>query len=324
MRKDVHSVLKVRSSRNTSVIQNTADIVIRRPWLEKPGRLAFLLLLPAIIIIFGVLLYPMVSSLLMSFTRLNLANLSDRGFVGLANYAAALSNPSFRAALWRTLYFALMTVPVEISLGLGIALLLNQNFVGRGFVRGLIILPWALPYVVNGIMWKWIYDANYGALNALLSQLGLIDGYRIWLGDPVTAFHLVILANIWKETPVAVILILAALQAIPKELYEAATVDGARGFRSFWRITVPLLRPVLAVTAIVKTVWAVKEFDLIYIITRGGPADATNVVTYYTYLNTFKFLNVGYGSALAFILTIAALLLALVYVRVLSSENIEY
>lgn len=297
---------------------------IRSPWLETPGRLAFLLLLPANVIIFGTLLYPMASSLVMSFMKLNLLSPWDRGFVGLSNYIEALASPSFRAALGRTVYFAVMTVPVEITLGLGIAILLNQNFVGRGFVRGLIILPWALPYVVNGIMWKWIYDANYGALNALLTQLGIIDGYRIWLGDPATAFHLVILANIWKETPVAVILILAALQSIPKELYEAATVDGARGFQSFLHVTLPLLRPVLAVTAVIKTVWAIKEFDLIYIITRGGPADATNVVTYYTYLNTFKFLNFGYGSALAYILTAAALLLALLYLKALSTESTEY
>lgn len=218
--------------------------------------------------------------------------------------------------------FAVSTVPVETILGLLVALVLHQKFVGRGFVRGLILLPWALPYVVNGAMWKWIFNANYGALNALLLQSGLIDNYQIWLGNPKTAFLLVTIANIWKETPVAAILIHAALQGIPEELYEAAWVDGAGSFRRFLHITLPILRPVIAVTMVVKTVWALKEFDLIYVITGGGPANATNLATFYTYLTTFKFLNFGYGSALAFIIVIAALVVALFYVRIVSTNEV--
>ncbi|MGE5581746.1 MAG: carbohydrate ABC transporter permease [Bacillota bacterium] len=247
--------------------------------------------------------------------------LSSREFIGLGNYIEAVKNPLFWTAFGKTWYFALFTVLIETVLGICIALILNQNFKGRGFVRGLIILPWALPYVVNGIMWKWIFDANYGAFNALLNQVGLLKSYQIWLGDPVAAFHIVILANIWKETPVAILLILAALQSVPKELYEAAMVDGATGFQCLRKVVLPMLKPVVVVVVILKTIWALKEFDLIYVMTKGGPADATNVLTYYIYQNTFKFLKFGYGSALAYILTLAAVILAVLYVKNLLTEQ---
>ncbi|BAS27906.1 ABC transporter permease [Limnochorda pilosa] len=290
----------------------------RSGWLDRPLPLAVLLLLPTLLLVFGVLLYPMGRAFWMSLTDLHLARPQSGVFVGLQNYVAALRDAGFLAALGRTLYFALLTVPVETALGLLIALLLNQSFPGRGFVRGLIILPWALPYVVNGVMWKWILNANYGALNALLSQLGLIDAYQIWLGHPSSAFHFVVLANIWKETPVAVILLLAALQTVPDELHEAATVDGAGALRRLWYVTLPLLRPVVAVTLVVKTVWALKEFDLIYVMTAGGPADATNLATFFTYLTTFKFMRFGYGSALAFLIALVSLVIALFHVRLVS------
>ncbi|MFO7544190.1 MAG: sugar ABC transporter permease [Trueperaceae bacterium] len=290
-------------------------------WLDEPQRLAFLLLLPTLVLVFGVLFYPIVHTFVLSLTDTHLARPDSGAFVGLGNFLDAARDPEFRAAMGRTFYFALVTVPVEVFLGLLIALLLNQPFRGRSFVRGLIILPWALPYVVNGVMWKWIFNANYGALNAALTQIGIIDRYQVWLGDPSTALNFVIFASIWKETPVAVILLLAALQGIPSELYEAARVDGANAFQRVRAVTLPLLRPVIAVTMVVKTVWALKEFDLIYVMTGGGPANATNVATFYTYLTTFKFLKFGYGAALAIIIVLFALVIAYFYVRMISPAS---
>lgn len=287
----------------------------RSSLLEREGVLAFLLLAPAMAVILGVLIFPMVSSLGLSFTDLKLTDPSSGRFTGLANYAAASRDPMLWAAMGRTLTFAVTTVTVETCLGVLIAMLLNQKFRGRAFVRGLVILPWALPYVVNGIMWKWIFDANYGAFNALLSQLGVIGEYKIWLGDPATAMVLVIVANIWKETPVAVILVLAALQSIPKDLYEAAAIDGARRARAFFSITLPMLKPIIVSLLVIKTIWALKEFDLIYIMTKGGPANGTNMFSYYIYQHTFQFLNFGYGSALAYILTILAVGMAVAYMK---------
>jgi len=292
-----------------------------KSFLDDPKKLALFLIFPALLVIFAVLIFPMLISLGMSFTGLKLTDPLSNHFIGLQNYIKALGNPAFWAAFRRTGYFALITVGVEVTLGLAIALLLNQKFVGRGLVRGLVILPWALPYVVNGMMWKWIFDANYGAFNALLTQIGLLDNYYIWLGRPSTAMHVVILANIWKETPVAIILILAGLQSIPEELYEASMVAGATWWQSFKLITLPILKPVLLMTIILKIIWALKEFDLIYVMTRGGPANATNLLSFHIYLNTFKFLKFGYGSALAYILAITSVLIALVYLKVNKSSE---
>ncbi|RFU96292.1 sugar ABC transporter permease [Sphaerochaeta halotolerans] len=282
---------------------------------ERESVLAIILLIPALVVIFGVLIFPLGTSLALSFTDLKLTNPDSGGFIGFRNFVEALKNPLFWSSIGRTTIFGVSTVLTEVFLGVAIALLLNQKFKGRGFARGVVILPWALPYVVNGIMWKWIFDANYGAFNAFLSQIGFLETYRIWLGEPISAFAIVVFANIWKETPVAVILVIAALQSIPHELYEAASIDGARSFRKFRSITFPMLKPIITTLVIIKTIWALKEFDLIYIITKGGPANSTNMFSYYIYQNTFKFLNFGYGSALAYLLTLLTIILAYFYMR---------
>lgn len=273
------------------------------------------LIIPVIIIILLVLIYPLVHSFYISFFDLTLYKAAEAKFVGLKNYIDIMKSVSFWKSMGRTAYFVLGTVIVEIILGLAIALVLNQKFIGRTVVRGLVLLPWALPGVVNGVMWKWIYNANYGALNALLSQLHIIDSYQIWLKDPFVALNLIMAANIWKETPVAVIIILASLQTIPSELYEVADIDGANPFSKFRWVTLPLITPVVATTFIIKAIWAVREFDLIYMITRGGPQEGTTIINYFIYLQSFKFLKFSYGSAIAYMVTILVIVLAVVFVR---------
>ncbi len=162
-------------------------------------------------------------------------------------------------------------------------------------MRALVLVPWALPITIDAIMWKWIYNPTYGALNSLLYQLGLIANYRTWLSDPFTAMNMVIVADVWKTTPLVILLTLAALQTIPPTLYEAARVDGANAWRSFWAVTLPLLRPVLAIILVLRTMDAFKVFDIIYIMTSGGPSDGTKVIAYYTYLEAFSFLRQGRG-----------------------------
>ena len=297
----------------------------KKPWvgiLDSQGALAFLLLLPSCLIIFGVLLFPMASSFALSFTNLKLTIPDSGQFIWFDNFISAVQNPLFWSSLGRTGVFTVSTVACEMVIGLAVALLLNTKFKGRGFVRGLILLPWALPYAVNGIMWKWIFDANYGVMNAILSQLGIIDNYQIWLGDPNAAMGIVIMANVWKETPVAVILLLAALQSMSKDLYEAASIDGAGRWRIFRSITLPFLKPMIVTLIVIKVIWALKEFDLIYIITKGGPADGTNLFSYYIYQNTFQYLNFGYGAALAYILTILALLTSILYLKAMKGDKL--
>jgi len=289
--------------------------------LDSQGALAFVLLIPSVVVIFGVLLFPMLSSLALSFTDLKMTKPGSGQFIGLDNFVSALGNPLFWASLGRTGVFTVFTVLFEMILGLAVALLLNAKFKGRAYVRGLIILPWALPYVVNGVMWKWIFDANYGVLNAILSQLGLIKEYQIWLGDPSSAMAIVIAANIWKETPVAILLLLAALQAMPKDMLEAASIDGANRWRIFRSILLPFLKPMIVTLIVIKVIWALKEFDLIYIITKGGPASGTNLFSYYIYQNTFQYLNFGYGAALAYILTILALVMSFGYMKAMKGDQ---
>lgn len=288
--------------------------------LDSGNLLAYVLIIPSLIIIFGIMFYPILYSLAMSFSKVVFSNRTFI-FVGLQNYIKMFSDAYFLNSIWLTVYFTIVTVVGEIILGIGMALVLNQEFRGRGFVRGIMILPWALPSVVNAIMWKWIYDSNYGALNALLSKLHLIDNYKVWLADPASALNLMIYANIWKETPYVVLLVIAALSNIPNELYESAWVDGANSWVSFWKITLPMIRPVVLILAITKTIWAMQTFELVLILTGGGPANGTQLITFFIHKNTFKFQDFGYGSAMAYFLTIVTFILSYMYIKFLSKKG---
>ena len=246
-----------------------------------------------------------------------------RPFVGLDNYRYILSDPAFWESVRITLIFVFLAVTIEITLGLAVALMLNRPFHGRTVVRLLALLPWAVPSVVNGIMWKWILNPSYGAANGLLYQLGIIDEYIIWLGDPELALLMVVWADVWKETSFIMLLFLAALQTIPDELYEAAIVDGANTVQRFINVTIPLIRPTLFVAVALRTIWALKSFDLIYTLTAGGPSNGTAVIGYYTYLKSFVSLQLGRGSAAAYIMTFAVLIVVFFYQRAIY-RGVEY
>ena len=263
-----------------------------------------------------------VDALLTSFSSVGASNYA-LSFNGLKNYAKMFSDKYFKNSLKLTVIFTIVTVFAEIVLGVAVALVLNQEFFGRGFVRGVMILPWALPSVVNAVMWKWIFHANYGALNALLTQLGLIDKYQLWLGKPWSAFWCVVVANIWKETPYVVLLTIAALSNISTDYYEAARVDGSNAWKSFWKITLPLIRPVVMILTITKTIWALQTFDLVHIMTGGGPASGTELMSVYIHKNTFKYLDFGYGAAMSFVLMLVCLVLTVIYIRVFMEKPDE-
>jgi multiple sugar transport system permease protein len=198
--------------------------------------------------------------------------------------------------------------------------LLNVQFKGRWVLRSLVVLPWALPTIVNATMWRWIFNPSYGALNALLTQLHLTSHYRSWLGSPFLALNMVVVADVWKNTPLAAFLFLAGLQTIPQDLYEAARVDGAGAFRSFFRITLPLLLPTILIILVVRTIEAFKVFDIIYVMTGGGPANGTQTIAFYAYLQAFSNQLFGYGASLAYVIALFVLAFALVYVRLLRQE----
>ena len=290
---------------------------------DSERRLAFWLLIPAVVAVFGVILYPLFRTLLISLFEVTSAVAVDTPFVGLGNYVEALTSRGFWDALGRTLYFTLVSTAIELVFGLGIAYLLNANFRGRWLLRALIVLPWALPTIVNAAMWKGIYNAQYGALNGLLSQLGLIDGYQAWLSDPAMALNLVIVADAWKTTPLVAIFLLAGLTAIPGELSEAAKVDRAGPIRTFFSITLPLLLPSIALVLVLRTVEAVKVFDIIYAMTRGGPANGTQTISFYTYVTAFSEQNYGLGSAISVLVLLIILVLTTVYLRLLRRSEMS-
>ncbi len=239
----------------------------------------------------------------------------ENAFIWFKNYIDLLQDPRYLNSLQATIKFSLFSVIIELVLGVAIATVLNQEFRGRGFVRGLMILPWAMPSIVNAAMWKWIYNADYGALNALLSQLHIIDQYQVWLANPTIAMVLVILSNVWKETPFTVILILAALQTIPGDLYEASRVDGATEWQSFRHITLPLIMPVLMIAGLLQFIWGFQTFELIYVVTGGGPFSSTEMTTLRVYATTFRSLRFGYGAAMAYLTSLIIFIPAVVYIR---------
>ena len=283
---------------------------------ERP-YFAFLLNTPALLIIVLLAGYPIIYSAWISLHKFNLKRPRVFDFIGLSNYRQILESEEFWSALWITLEFTGLVVVLVVLLGLAIALLLNREFPGRDIVRTLILLPWAIPPVVNGLMWQWIYDSKVGALNGLLVSLGLISEYRGWLSDPLSALLALVCADVWNTVPLAVVLLLAALQRIPGELYDAARVDGAGPFQLFRYVTFPWLAQPLLIVLILQTLAAIRAFDVIYVLTAGGPGTATTTLTWKTFLTTFDSLDFGLGNAYAYTISLITLALALGYFRIL-------
>jgi ABC-type sugar transport system permease subunit len=228
-----------------------------------------------------------------------------------------LKDNIFWTTIGRTFYFMSVSVVLELILGMAIAQLIHARPPGWKFLRISLIIPWAVPTIVSGAMWRWIYNADYGALNGLLFQLGLIKNYIPWLIDPVRAMNLVILADIWHTVPFVALVLQAALATLPPELEEAAAVDGATAWQRFWRIRLPLLRSSILVILIIRSVEAFRVFDIVYIITQGGPAFGTITISYMTYLETFSYGHLGRGSALSFLISVITLAVAFIYIRIL-------
>ena len=281
------------------------------------ARFAFLLLLPAALVVFGVVLYPVARTLVISLFAVDSPLPGSYPFVGLSNYTRVFHDPAFYGVLGHTLYFTLTSTGAELVLGIAVALLLNAPLRARWFWRSLVVLPWALPTIVNGALWRWIYNGQYGALNGLLSALHVSNTPIQWLGSPFLALNMVIVADVWKNTSIVVFFILAGLQTIPADLYESARIDGASAWAAFWRLTLPLLAPSIAVVLVLRTIEAFKVFDIIYVMTGGGPASGTQTVAFYTYLQAFSNQLFGYGAALAYLIVLAVFALAMVYLRIL-------
>ena len=284
---------------------------------QRDARIALLFVAPAIIIILLVTLQPILSTLYLSLFESQLGRFSVNVFRGLGNYIDLLKSPVFWSTIRRTLHFTLLSVGLELVLGIAVAQLIASHPPGWKVLRTSLIIPWAVPTIVTGMMWRWIYNADYGSLNGLLWQLGLIKEYIPWLIQPTRAMNLVILADVWHTVPFVALILQAALATLPQEMEEAAAVDGANAWQRFWLIRLPLLRSAILVALVIRTVEAFRVFDIIYVLTAGGPAFGTVTISYLTYVETFNYGHIGNGSALSFLISIFSFALALIYIRLL-------
>ena len=269
---------------------------------------------PAILTVLSVSTFPLLFSFVMSFYDMNVVA-RRTSFVGLDNYLTIFSDPEFLHSFGLTAYYAAFTLGAALILGLGYALLLNERFFGRRIVMTLTIVPWSIPMVVTGAMWRWILHPEYGALDGLLNQLGLISGHINYFPVGLGSLTTVATVQVWRDTPLACILFLAALQAVPKELYYASEVDGANTFQRFKSITLPWLRPAFLVVVMLLTVNAFIQYDLIYMLTQGGPGFDTTIMSWQIYTVSFRKLQYTLGMAFAWILAAITFVLSYIYVR---------
>jgi ABC-type sugar transport system permease subunit len=291
--------------------------------MKSSPRAALLFLLPSVIFVGLFSIFPIVESFRLSFYRLILTlPWLGQKMVGLENYTDLVSDPVARDAIGTTLIFIAVTIPLELLLGLGIALVLNQGFRGRGLLRAVVLVPWAIPTVVSSQMWRFIFNDRYGLVNFLLFGADT-SRYIAPLADPYLAMISIMAAEIWKTTPFAALILLAGLQGISDDLYEAASVDGASSWQKFRHITLPLLKPALLLALLFRTIDALRVFDLVYVMTQGGPADATNVLQFYGYKKTFAEGMVGYGSAIAVTVFAISLILSLAYLRTFRASRLQ-
>lgn len=276
-----------------------------------------ILLAPALITILVVIGYPIGRAIWLTFQDFNVLRPERSTFAGLANYRDALASPVFWQALRNSLLWVGGAVSLQIVFGFLGALLLNQRFAGRYVVRGLLLIPWATPSVLVALMWMWMLDGNYGVVNDLLRHLGLIDRYVPWVAQAATALPTLILIDVWQGIPFFAVMILAALQAFPKELEDAAVVDGARAWQQLWFIKIPFILPTLLITTVLRIIWTANYMDLMFIITNGGPGFRTTTLPFLAYTTSYRRLDFGEGATVAFIQALLLAVVIVVYIRLL-------
>jgi multiple sugar transport system permease protein len=277
----------------------------------RSERGGYLFIAPSAAVLVLVTVYPLIYVFYLSLHR-RFLTFGESSFEGLGNYASLLQDGRFITSLFNTLYFTVASVTLELLLGLGVALLLDGAVRGRGILRAAVLVPWAVPTVVSAKMWEWLYNTDLGLLNYLL-------GVKVnWLGNPAWAMNAAVAMDVWKTTPFVALLLMAGLQVIPRDLYRAARVDGAGGWYVFRNITLPLLKPIIIVVLLFRTIDAFRVFDAIYVLTGGGPANSTETLSIYAYKVLFPTLQFGYGSAIAMVVFLSVGMISVFYVRMLA------
>lgn len=308
--------------------------VARRSQLMRQRvRSAWIFLIPMLIVLAAVAGWPLLRTIYFGFTDASLVALEDKRWIGFGNYLSTYMLPSGRViydgllvdplwwrSVWNTVRFTVISVTCETILGMIVALVLNANFHGRGFVRAAILIPWAIPTIVSAKMWAWMLNDQYGIINDILLRIGLIHEKIAWTATASTAMYAVLVVDIWKTTPFMALLILAGLQMIPGDIYEAAKIDGVNPFKVFWRLTLPLVRPALMVAVIFRGLDAMRVFDLIYVLTPNNVE--TKSMSVFARENLFDFDKFAYGSAASTLLFVILAGLTVLYIR-LGRVNLE-
>lgn len=287
--------------------------------LDNERTLAYVILAPALLLVVAFGHVPALSSLRLAFMRYNIKQPGKTGFIGLGNFGYVLTDPDFHAALGRVAYFLVAAIVLVMTIGLMFAMVLNHDFKGRGILRAVVIIPWAIPPVVSGHMWKWILNGEFGALNGLLFQIGIIEEYQFWLSEPFTALTAAVFVFVWRFLPFVTILFLGVLQTIPKALYESAGVDGANVFQTFRHITIPSVSTIGAIALVLTAITAFNVFDEIYALT--GAQEVTRTPMIYNYETTFVQGRFGRGAAMAYLTGLVLFLFSLIYMRLSLREQ---
>lgn len=290
-------------------------LTLRQTWL------AWALVLPTLLVVLLVAGYPLAQVFYWSFYKADIAFVEKPKFIGFENYLYLLKDPEFRLATWNTLRFTVVSVGLETLLGLAIALVIHSRFRGRGLVRTAILIPWAVPTVVSAQMWKWMLNDVYGVINVLGVKLGLLSQKVAFLAKPELILPSIIAVDVWKTTPFMALLLLAGLQLIPEELYEAASIDGASRWQQFWTITLPLLTPALVVALIFRTLDALRVFDVIFVMAGVNPS--TKSLAIYNRQTLIDFQDLGYGSAVSVAILVLIFVFVLLYMRSVGKELVR-
>lgn len=285
----------------------------RRPRRLSDGMFALLLTAPGLALLAAVVVYPLITALITAFYKQSLVE-PGREFVGFQNIVDVLTGEFF-PLLTQTLVFTLGTTIAPFVIGFGLALALNTRIRGAKILRGLMLIPWLIPGVVVSFLWMWIFNANYGVLNAALETVGLIDSPQAWLANPTTAMIAVIVAKTWQSFPWMMVMLLAGLQTVPIELHEAAEIDGAGTIRRFFSITVPQMSGIIGLVILLEFIWNFQHFDIIYVLTGGGPAGSTQTFATAVYETAFDGFDLGHAGAIGLLWMILLMALVVVYVR---------
>jgi multiple sugar transport system permease protein len=299
-----------------------AKPIVKRRFRLSNTQFSLLLLSPALLIMAFTVLYPLIRSIWLSFHSYSLINLmAGMQWVGFENFKTLLASSAYRDVWSTTLLFVVFSVGGQFLIGFLTALVLNQDLVLRNLFRGLLLIPWVVPTVVTALLFKWIFNQQYGIFNYVLYSIGLIDVFKAWIGDPSLALFSVILANVWKGFPFHMIVLLAALQTIPTDIYEAATIDGASPLQRFRWVTLPFLRYIIMIDLLISIIWTFQSFTTIWTMTEGGPITVTTTLAISIYRTAFQAFDFGMGAAIGTIWLVVMLVFSVLFVRIIGGTT---